>query len=331
MAVKKVLSIFKVNPQLDIPIYQQLVDTVRAAVKKGTLAPGQQLPTVQELAESLSIARGTIKRAYDELEHQGLLEKIQGRGTFIRCQPTAPGNRKERAMAAIDSLLDELEEMGFSSSEINIYLTLKQRERAQMLSDLKVAVVECNTESLSQLSEQLRTIAGIELFSYVVDSIEEYPYKLEEDLDLVITTAAHAEFIEGVLPDPTKLARVALRLSTDTLSGIVRLPAGEVGILTFSGRFGDLVYASCRRYAKGTKVSKPRLFREEEGLEAFLKGKEMILVPKEYEKYCSEAVAQRLHQLEKKGKVLRCGYKLDEGSFLHLEEKLRGLRQAKHM
>ena len=47
MAVTKVLSIFKVNPQLDIPIYQQLVDTVRAAVKKGTLAPGQQLPTVR--------------------------------------------------------------------------------------------------------------------------------------------------------------------------------------------------------------------------------------------------------------------------------------------
>ena len=154
---------FQVNPQLNIPIYQQLVDEVRAAVKKGELVSGQQLPTVQELARELSLARGTIKRAYDELEHQGLLEKIQGRGTFICYQPANSGSRKERAMAAIDGLLEELEQMGFSSTEISIFLALKQKERQAQVSRLKVAVVECNTETLSQLSEQLRVIKGIEL------------------------------------------------------------------------------------------------------------------------------------------------------------------------
>lgn len=323
------ISIFKINPQLDIPIYQQVVDTVRAAVKKGTLTPGQQLPTVQELSQALSIARGTIKRAYDELEHQGLLEKIQGRGTFI-CNSAAPtGSRKERAMAAIDNALDEMEAMGFSSAEINIFLNLKLRERAEDLSVLKVAVVECNTETLSQLSEQLRSIKGIELFSYLVDSIEEYPYKLDEDMDLVITTATHGDFIAGILPDAGKLARVALRLSTDTLSGIVRLqPGSNVGILCFSGRFGDLVYASCRRYAKNVKVSHPRLFRDEK-LDEFFTGKDAVLVPRDYEKYCSETVAKQLQQLEKKGRLILCGYKLDEGSFLHLEEKLLNLRKTK--
>ena len=323
------ISIFKINPQLDIPIYQQVVDTVRAAVKKGTLTPGQQLPTVQELSQALSIARGTIKRAYDELEHQGLLEKIQGRGTFI-CESAAPsGSRKQRAMAAIDNALDEMEAMGFSSAEINIFLNLKLRERAEDLSVLKVAVVECNTETLSQLSEQLRSIKGIELFSYLVDSIEEYPYKLDEDMDLVITTATHGDFIAGILPDAGKLARVALRLSTDTLSGIVRLqPGTNVGILCFSGRFGDLVYASCRRYAKNVKVSHPRLFREEKQ-DDFFSGKDTILVPRDYEKYCSEAVCKQLQQLEKKGRLILCGYKLDEGSFLHLEEKLLNLRRSK--
>lgn len=61
-------SIFQIDPNLDIPIYQQLVDKIRAGTKMGTLVPGQQLPTVQELASELSIARGTIKRAYDELD-----------------------------------------------------------------------------------------------------------------------------------------------------------------------------------------------------------------------------------------------------------------------
>ena len=75
--------IFQVDPALEVPIYQQLVDKIRSGVRLGTLAPGEQLPTVQEMAQALSIARGTIKRAYDELEHLGVLEKIQGRGTFI--------------------------------------------------------------------------------------------------------------------------------------------------------------------------------------------------------------------------------------------------------
>ena len=77
-------SIYKINAQLDIPIYRQLVDSIRMAVKKGELPGGYQLPTVQELTGKLGIARGTVKRAYDELEQLGLVEKMQGRGTFVR-------------------------------------------------------------------------------------------------------------------------------------------------------------------------------------------------------------------------------------------------------
>lgn len=325
-------SFFKYNPQLDIPIYQQLVDQIRAAVKKGTLVPGQQLPTVQEMAQGLSVARGTIKRAYDELEHQGLLEKIQGRGTFICYQPSNSSSRKERAMGAIDALLDELEKMGFSATEINIFLTLKQRERAEKLSVVKVAVVECNPENLSQLSEQLRAVQGIDLYSHLLDSIERYPYKLDEDMDMVITTAEHAEFMESILPDRKKIARVALRLSMDTLSGIVRLRAGDcVGILSYSSRFGDLVYSSCRQYTKNVTLTQPQVFAPDLELNSYLTGKDAVLVPRGYEKYCTAEAAQLLHCFEKKGRLVLCNYEMDEGSYLHLEERLRQLRQNKTM
>ena len=105
--------IYKINPQLDVPIYRQLVDSIQTAVKKGNLPAGHQLPTVQEMNQSLGIARGTVKRAYDELERIGLVEKVQGRGTFVCYQPSNSGSRKEQAMAAIDSVLDQLENMGF--------------------------------------------------------------------------------------------------------------------------------------------------------------------------------------------------------------------------
>lgn len=320
-------SIFQINPELDVPIYQQLVDEIRAGVKKGTLQPGQQLPTVQELAGELSIARGTIKRAYDELEHLGVLEKIQGRGTFVCYQPENSPSRKEQAMAAIDNMLDRLEEMGFSQMEIDIFLSLKQRERAEKLSRLKVAVVECNPENLSQLSEQLRRIKGIELYSYLLGTVQDYPYNLDEDMDLVITTGTHGEYIASILSDGQKLTRVALRMSLDTLSGIMRLRPGEsVAIVAGSRRFGDLVHSTCCQYTKGVALSQPQLFSQKPDLDQ----KDKVLVPKDYEKYCLAEDMIVLQQLEAEGRLILCSYEMDAGSDLHLEEKLRQLRESKN-
>ncbi len=321
---------FEINPQLDIPIYQQIVDKVRSGVKMGELSPGQQLPTVQELAQQLSIARGTIKRAYDELEHLGLIEKIQGRGTFICYQPANSGSRKEQAMAAIDEMLDKLEKMGFSATEISIFLTLKQRERTEDLSVLKVAVVECNPESLSQLSDQLRSVKGIDLHSYLLDTVQAYPYQLDEDMDLVLTTAEHAEFLQSILPDREKVALVALRLSMDTLSGILKLRGGScLGILSSSARFADLMYHSCKKYTKNLAFTAPCLFAQQTDVAAYMKGKDALLVPKDYKKYCTEEALPTLQEYEKKGKLVLCSYEMDEGSFLHLEEKLQKLRRDK--
>ena len=322
--------LFQINQQLDIPIYQQLVDRVRSAVKMGELVPGQKLPTVQELADRLGVAKGTVKRAYDELEHNGVLEKIQGRGTFVCYQPANSSSRKEQAMAAIDSLLDKLEDMGFSATEINIFLTLKQRERSEDLSTVKVAVLEQDPETLSQMSEQLRSVKGIELYCYLIDTIREYPYKLDEETDLVITTSEHAEFLAGILPDRKKLVQMALQLSMSTLAAVMKLKTGEhVGILTASSRFGDGLYTACKACARNVAFSRPGLLSGETDAAEYLREMDAVLLPKGYEKYCAGQTAQQLQQFEKRGKLIQCAYEMDQGSLLHLEERLLQLRQAK--
>ncbi len=323
-------SVYQINPDINVPIYRQLTDSIRSAVKRGVLASGQQLPTVQDLSADLSIAVGTIKRAYDELGTMGVLEKIQGRGTFVCYQPANSGSRKERAMGAIDALLDQLEEMGFSATEINIFLTLKQRERSESVSTVKVAVLDCNPETVSQLSDQLRSIKGIDLYSYLLETVRQYPYKLDEESDLVLTTVEHAEYVESILPDRKKLARVAIRLTSDSLAGMVRLHGGDrVGILTSSSRFGDMLYSACHSYAHNVTYAKPVLLDEMSDVADYLSDKDAILVPKNYEKYCSDKVASQLSRWEKKGRVILCAYEMDEGSVLYLEEKLQQLRQSK--
>lgn len=321
-------SIYKINPELDVPIYQQLVDSIRAAIKNGTLPVGQQLPTVQEVTERLGIARGTIKRAYDELELAGLVEKAQGRGTFVRYQPANSGSRKEQAMAAIDTMLNQLEEMGFSATEINIFLDLKLRERAEREAYVKVAVVECNPECLSHMSEQLNHISGVDLHAYLLESIEQYPYQLSEDFDLVVTTSNHADYLVSILPEKTRVARTALRPSASYFARILKLQAGErLGIIGHSVRFARLMYNTCMNYLEEVQVSEPTVAESETALKAYLADKTVVLVPKHYEKYFSAGAVELLRNFS--GILIDCYYKMDEGSILYLESKIKRLLEAK--
>mgnify|MGYP003305811854 CR=1 FL=1 len=160
----------------------------------------------------------------------------------------------------------------------HIFLNLKLRDRAEQESRVKIAVVECNPENLSHMADQLRTIPHTDIYAYLAESIEEYPYKLAEDLDLVVTTAAHADFLEGVLPERRRMARVALRLTKHCLADIIKLRKGKtVGILCYSMRFGHLLHTTCQTYTDGVNLSEPVDFSAELDMEAFLDGKDAVL------------------------------------------------------
>ena len=319
---------FTINTELDVPIYQQLVDSIGTEIKKGHIMAGHQLPTVYEMTQRLNIARGTIKRAYDELEREGLVEKVQGRGTFVSYNPSNSASRKEQAMAAIDSMLNQLEDMGFSATEINIFINLKLRERSEEEAQVKVAVVECNPETLSQISEQLRHTPGVDLYSYMLENIREYPYKLSEEFDLIVTTANHATYLEDVLPIKKKLARIALRPSPRCLSHIIKLRSGtKVGIVGYSIRFGALLYEACHTYAEDVVINEPNILSSDEDLDGYIENKDVILVPKNYKKYFSVEAVEKLRSF--RGELIECYYEMDEGSLIYLEAKIKRLIEKK--
>jgi GntR family transcriptional regulator len=74
---------FRLDGRSNVVPYLQLVDQVRQALRTGLLAPGDQLPTVREVAESVSINPNTVLKAYRHLEHEGLVEGRPGQGTFV--------------------------------------------------------------------------------------------------------------------------------------------------------------------------------------------------------------------------------------------------------
>lgn len=76
--------LFQLNFRSGKAVYMQLVDQVKAAAAAGTVQAGEPLPGIRPLAEQLRVNRNTVAKAYAELENQGVVETIAGKGCFVR-------------------------------------------------------------------------------------------------------------------------------------------------------------------------------------------------------------------------------------------------------
>src|SRR6056297_2886515 len=86
---------FKIDSAGDVPIYEQLIRQVKLAVADGLLSGGQRVPSVRQLANELAINPNTIARAYQQLQADGVLESLRGRGMLVR-RDAAEGCRQAR-------------------------------------------------------------------------------------------------------------------------------------------------------------------------------------------------------------------------------------------
>jgi len=109
-----------INSGDELPIYRQIMRQIIDAVAAGRISPGEQLPSHRDLAEQLVIAPLTVKKAYDELERQGLISTQRGRGTFVRERVPAiePAERRERLRDAAQRLLSQAALSGVSFDEV---------------------------------------------------------------------------------------------------------------------------------------------------------------------------------------------------------------------
>ena len=111
---------FQLDIQSGVPVYRQLMDQIRYYVASGTLAPGDQLPSIRELAKNLTVNPTTIVKAYGELDHEGVVELRHGCGVFIAASPPAwpEEQRRERLDALSNQLSVEARQMGASDGEV---------------------------------------------------------------------------------------------------------------------------------------------------------------------------------------------------------------------
>jgi len=110
-----------IDPGDPTPIYAQLERAIRAAIATSTLRPGDQLPTVRELAVQLRINANTVARVYTALERDGVFETRRGVGTFVSTTPPKPIPQRERERllrAFATRVLADAESQGFSLEDV---------------------------------------------------------------------------------------------------------------------------------------------------------------------------------------------------------------------
>ena len=100
------------------PIYTQIIDGLRQQIIAGVLQPGDKLPSVRELAAELAINPNTIQRSYRQLEMDGWIVTVPGKGCFVCAAPSIRQKETERLLAIFDETAAELERLGISREEL---------------------------------------------------------------------------------------------------------------------------------------------------------------------------------------------------------------------
>jgi len=115
---------FELDLKSGVPFHRQIVDQIRYGIASDRLLPGEQLPTVRELAVQLQVNPNTIRKAYSELEILDILDTQQGTGTFVSHREVEIGEaEKHRMLRQIcDELVARGNQYGFTLREIVTHL-----------------------------------------------------------------------------------------------------------------------------------------------------------------------------------------------------------------
>lgn len=100
------------------PIYEQITEQYKLLVLKGVLSPGEQMPSVRKLAMELAANPNTVQRAYAELERQGIIYTVKGKGSFVSGNISLKEQKKRELRERLQRIVREAGEIGIGLDEL---------------------------------------------------------------------------------------------------------------------------------------------------------------------------------------------------------------------
>ncbi len=233
-----------------IPLYVQLKERIRQQVVTGAWSPGFKLPTERELSTLLSVSRNTVSQAYQELETEGILVSLQGKGTYLAEADfsTLNASRFHRLKAIVDQALAYSLQEGFDCDEFREVANHQALEKQRLLSEVRIVFVECNREQVDYFSTQLALGSGIRIAPLLLEELlspTPVVHRLIEEAEIVVTTFFHEKEVRLAIGQDKQLVAVALDPQLETVVRIARIPRNKkLALICISPVFAEKVQAS---------------------------------------------------------------------------------------
>lgn len=111
------------------PIYEQVMEKLKDLMLLGVLMENQPLPSVRSMAMDLSINPNTIQRAYAELERQGYIYTVKGKGSFVAENSDMKENKKREVLQKLSEVLEEAANLGITAEDLKQLIEIQYREK----------------------------------------------------------------------------------------------------------------------------------------------------------------------------------------------------------
>jgi DNA-binding transcriptional regulator YhcF (GntR family) len=223
-----------------VPLYIQIKQQIGSLISAEVWEMGFKLPTERELANILGVSRNTVSAAYKELEADGLLVSLQGRGTFVAGEQAEKEKtgRKGRLLKVVDLALEEAAELGFGPDDFLKLATTRALERKESLGTVDVAFIGTSMEQALYFQRELVPQTGIKTVPFLLNEIQDDPATARKNLisyDLIVTTFPEIDKLQELIqPSAIPILGIALGLELETIVRIARLPKNSTLALVCS-------------------------------------------------------------------------------------------------
>ncbi len=324
----------KIDKSDETPVYRQIIEQITRRIRDGKLVAGDRLPPERDFSAELGVARGTVKKAYEKLAANNVIEMVQGRGSFVAAgQDVMAAGRKEKAVAIINSALAKLEALKFNPREMSSLFQILMMEYEKRRESIHIAGIDCNPEALSIFDRQLFHISKARMYRFLLDDIyrdSSIKKKLAE-FDMILTTSTHYVEIIGLLPElKGRIIQAAVSPSHQTIIDFAKIPASSrIGIVTMSANFLGIIKSKIKDFQINPKSIKHMFEEEPEKFPEFIKDCDILITPPKCLLENRKELQIYFMRFRKAGgEILRFDYQIERGALIHIEEKISQLLQG---
>lgn len=314
----------------ELPRYRQIADEYAKKILGGVYKKGDRLPSEAALAKEKSVAVGTIKRAYAELEGRELIYKVRGGGSYVRLEREEDRLLHREPDELIEETFWRLRETGLRMNELFSVVCEAVHECYTEERKLAAALVDCNMETMHEVMRNLeREIPYMEVEPYLLDELLSGKTVIGSRCSVALVAQKHySDFIRYADSIRLKTEEVALRESRETIARLTVIPDWqEIRVIYRSREFLESVQYTLKCLGKKNKLRCIQERQITEDDEAYYGGKTPFVIPADYREYGNARMLQVIGHAEKIGSlIIPFKFEIDKGSLLHLKRVLELVR-----